>query len=339
MGRLVATCTSYELALVAWAECDDCDDGAMVLPAVPLAKFLAALPAGGIVQLSTINEHNAVLECGQVRAELSGVDVREWPEGATIEEKGTPFELPREALAIGLKATLPFTSDDANRPALYAICLDIGRDRITFASTDGTRLSRYCREHMTGRAGESRYLIPAHMGRELLDNLKRYPDARVLLTADDRTLTAHVGPATVQGRAVEERFPEYTRVIPERDREYTVAVEIAKIAESVARCATICDIAKDSTRKVKVAMKGKQVTVSAEGSTGSVHDAFDLGELFGRRADVGVAVGVDPSKLREALAIFAASYVNVQITDQFSAMLFDSDEIPGLIHVLMPMRL
>lgn len=341
LGRLLATCTSFELALQATAECDDSDDSdttPAVLPAKTLAAFLATLPAGGVVQLTTAANNRVVVECGRVRAEMAGMDPAEWPSEATADDVGSYFEIERADLANAIRTTLPFTSNDVNRPALVAICFDLGgKSGLVACATDGTRLSKFSRPESGKSATPGRYLVASNMARELLDNLKRYPEDRAFLSTNGRYLSAKIGPALIQGRAVEENFPDYSRVIPDYDRDNTLQVTGPQILSALARCAMLSDADKDGLRTVKVTVNGRALTVESDGQAGHASDSVDLGDLFNRGKKV--SVGADPAKLREAVNSFTSEHLNLQIVDQFSPMLITSDEVPGLLHVLMPMRL
>ncbi len=155
--------------------------------------------------------HLRRLEQGVVdaRRELSSVRLLLDPEENPVP---TTLTLPADAWADALRAVRFAVGADPGFPALGGVLLDIGPDALTVVATDRYRLA--VASVPGGAAGWAggppvAAVVPAAFADRVAGL-----DGEVELTVDGSTVTVRCGGEVVEGRVLDEAFPDHRRLLP-----------------------------------------------------------------------------------------------------------------------------
>lgn len=338
MGRLVATATSYETTIQAWAEVEVEDTGCAVMPSALFAKAIGTLPDAALCTLTGDDDRGGgVVEAGRARFELQGFRTVEWPADALEAPAGARrIDLPAKQIAAALRATVPFVSQDGSRPALCGVLLEVGRGTLRAVSTDGYRLGLHRSEVEVGQDVHLRAIVEKLAVAQVLAAIGRDSNAAPFIEAAGRQVAFVVGNTTIRSRVIESEFPDYTRVIPTANAAVALRLNRADLIASIARASALAVYEKvNDSSTIRMECDGSALHFQAD-SVNAGHSRDEMALFAGAHR---FKCGINPAYLIQALRVIDAEIVDVQVSDQFSPILITADECPGLLHVCMPMRL
>lgn len=340
LGKIILTATDYETTVQVWNELEsEGEPGIAVMPGATMAKACGTLPDGAIVTLTaSFDKGGGVVEAGRTRFELEGFKPEEWPDSLldTLGD-GHRTELPAKSLALALRATVPFASDDQSQPALCGVLFEAQRGDLIMVATDGHRLGSFAGSVLPDSV-KLRAIVGSLTMVQLRRALANNPNHEPIVELMGDQIAFIVGNTTIQSRKIAENFPDYSRVIPDHARHACMDFKRADLLETIARAASMATYdKKDEGTMIACECDGKTLHFKARNhGQGQGHDELDL---FGGGGGVRFKCGMNPAYLTQALRVFDGEVVTLQVDDQFSPIRITSDESPGIILVVMPMRL
>lgn len=138
--------------------------------------------------------------------------------------------------------------------------------------------------------------------------------------------------ARLQVKQIEENFPDYARVIPERGDAAVTLVTSALVA-SIRRVSSLGS-PKEAILRVELD-EGHMALEMTYLDFGDAHEDLEVPEYRGSK----LKVGFNPKYLLDVCGVLGAETITIEVSDQFSPCLLHSDEEPGSVFVIMPMRL
>lgn len=212
-------------------------------------------------------------------------------------------------------------------------------DALRFAATDGHRLFCYSRPLPAGAAAMPAGILPrkaCSLVAHIVPKKGAAPEAHCAFSQSK--FSVRVGRVTLVGKLIDGSFPDYTRVIPS-DNPGKLAIPDASAFRAAAEgVAAVCT---EKAKAIVCTMTGEYVTLYASspefGTSAMVVDgpsySFDPG------GPESVPMGVNAKYLLDGLAPFGSEAVEIRVAEgEGSPFRFYSDARPGLIIVLMPMR-
>lgn len=335
---LTFTATDYDVTVVAEVSADVQEPGAVLVNGRALYDVVRALPDGVTLTLTGDANHRLRIEAGKAYYNLNGLSPEEFPVDAGDLASGRGFVFDKSHLETMLKRTLFSVSMDDSRPALNGVLLEIepeapGQARLRMVSTDGHRLSKV--ERTVAAAdydGQKHRCIVHRRGAAELQRILEGSDPSVRIEFVGQNVVFSSDKARLQVRQIEENFPDYGRVIPDRG-DTAVTLATLGLTGSIRRVSSL-GTPKDPLMRVDIG-EGRMALEMQYADYGDAHEEIELPDWTGGR----LKVGFNPKYLLEVCNVLGAENITLEMSDQFSPCLLHSDEEPGSVFVVMPMRL
>lgn len=344
-GTLTFTATDYDITLTTEVSADTPEEGAALVNGRDIFEIVRVLPDGASLELSS-DENNRVLvqmTGGAGRYNLNGLAPDEFPD---VEEEGVGKGLSVEKHHIQqmLAQTLFSASKDESRPALNGVLMEIeaagdGRARITMVSTDGHRLSKVEREvEAADYDGTSHRAIVHRRGAHELVRILDGSDPAVRIELVGRNIVFTSDRARLQIRQIEETFPDYQRVLPDPGDQAVILSRDAFIA-AIKRVSALAS-GKNNLLRMDLTPEdagnpGAMTLEMVHADRGDAHEQLTLPDYKGAK----VSVGFNPGYLLDVCGVLKVDNLLIEVSDQFSPCLLHSEDAPGAMFVVMPMRL
>ncbi len=333
-GMLTATCTNLELTLVARCEVIDLGaEGKVTVPAKLLQGISASLKGGSSIELA-LEENQLSVKSGRYSGSLETLPPEDFPR--LDPDNGAEGVVLKSAMLSKMLAETHFAMAQSDpRYYLNGMLMEIGENGLRLVATDGHRLS--CSETADSRAAEARKGIVPRNSINALRPLLPHSE-EVELALGDNQVQFRLGDQQMTSKLIEGRYPEYRRVIPERQEKPLVANRTA-LETALSRVALVAresrGVRDQRIPLVSVVVKENSVGISTEGGQGA--QAQD--ELEARYHGPEVKVGFNAIYLSDVLRSLQSDEVEVHMRDGNSSVLICAPDSEGVQHIVMPMRL
>lgn len=298
---------------------------------VSAARLAAVLKLGHGDLSATLTEKTLTLRGGQSRFSLPLLPAVDFPL-MPRPGPGTEIALDGADLHRALDLVLPFAAYHDVRYYLVGMLVERKTDELRFVATDGAGLAVL----RVPSPGPDFALI---LSRETCKDLRSLLSAGpVRLLVEERRATLVQGPLTMDAATVDGKFPDWRRVLPEKQAGH--AVLKAGAAHAVLAEAAMMgeeDAARCRLGRLEIGRSGVTVTAGAA-------DAGTYAGLFECSASVTREVAFRVDSLRDVLALFPRdAEIDLQYPADESAggtgpFVFRSPAVPGFSAAYMPTR-
>lgn len=198
-------------------------------------------------------------------------------------------------------------------------------------ATDGHRLGRFERDAPDGADGMPGIIVPRKTVSEVLGlagNADK--ESQVIIQLSDSKVRFEFGKTVLVSKLIDGTFPDYERVIPKGNNKIAT-IDAKTLVTAVDRVATVSS---ERGRAVKFDVGPGQVTLAvnnpdAGSATEQIDAAYDGPEL---------TIGFNANYLKEAIAALGSGETRLELEDGGSPTLIKNDKAPGMLIVVMPMR-
>ena len=327
------TATDMEIELVAKVGAPGGDGGETTVPARKLVDICRTLPDDAPVEFSA-SENRATLRAGRSRFILNTLPATDFPTTDTIEGVVEASVMQRDLKELIDRTQFAMANQDV-RYYLNGLLLEFRGGRLRAVSTDGHRLAQAEVELQdTSDGDEVHQCILPRKGVLELSRLIQNSDEQAAIVVGKASLRASIGDVTFTSRLIEGRFPDYNRVIPQReqcDKEAEIDRELVR--RSLQR-ASILSNEKYRTVRLSFAEGSLQVTANNPDHE-EAEDEVDI-RYTGDAVEIGFNVGY----LIDALGVLPTDEVSIHLSDPGSScLLTPKDDDGSCRYVVMPMRL
>ena len=336
-GFLTATCTNLELTLVARAQLIDiAAEGAVTVPAKLLQGISASLMGGSTIELAQDGNQLSV-RAGRYSGVLETLPAEDFPRldpGNNIEG----VTMKSAVLAKMLSETHFAMAQSDPRYYLNGMLVELSEDGLRLVATDGHRLS--CSEtgdcavveDTDGRKG----IVPRNSINALRPLLASSEEVELAL--GDNQVRFSLADRHMTSKLIEGRYPEYRRVVPER-QERPVLANREALESALSRVALVAresrGVRDQRIPLVSVLVKENVVGISTEGGQGAkAHD-----EIEASYHGPEIKVGFNAMYLTDVLRSLQSEEVEIHMRDGNSSVLICAPEGHTVQHIVMPMRL
>ena len=332
-GMLTATCTNLELTLVARCELIDMsEEGAVTVPAKLLQGISASLKGGSSIALERDGNLLSV-KSGRYSGQLETLPTEDFPQ--LDRENGSEGTAMKSALLAQMLSDTHFAMAQSDpRYYLNGMLFEIAEGSLRLVATDGHRLS--CSETTESGAAEGKGIVPRNSINALRPLLSLSEDVELALSENQVRFT--VGDRQMTSKLIEGRYPEYRRVIPQRQEKPLVANRAA-LETSLSRVALVAresrGVRDQRVPLVSILVKENSVGISTEGGQGA--QAED--EVEASYQGPEIKVGFNAIYLTDVLRSFKSDEVEIHMRDGNSSVLICAPDNEGVKHIVMPMRL
>lgn len=321
---LACTTTNLDMSIRVTVEASVEEVGTVTLPLRQLTAIARDLPDAPITLTSKEPDCTTKVDCEATHYKLLGMDAAEFPAFA-IPEVTMQYQIPQKALRAVLSRTLFAASMDSSRYVLNGVFLQMEKEKLTAAATDGRRLAL----HEVGdivTPTESSLILPIITAQALLPLLND--------TDEDLTLGIAKNQFTISGakmvlysKIVEGTFPNYKQVIPTNNSMH-VTINRARLVQALHRVSLVLTEREDH---VTVSLAENKISVRA--NTAEHGEAKDSWEIEYTHKPLEIAINA--KYLLEPLTISNAETVQLELKDSDSSVAIRDG---NTLSVVMPVR-
>jgi DNA polymerase-3 subunit beta len=307
--------------------------GALTLDAHRLHDIVAKLPDGPVDIEGSALVGSVHLRAGRSKFTLPTLPIEDFPD-LSVGEMTCRFDLAADALADMVDATSFAISTEETRYYLNGIYVHVVGDRLTAVATDGHRLARWSCALPDGAADLPPMIVPRKTCAEL-GRMMKGGTGNVQIEASDTKIRVTQGDTRLTSKLIDGSFPDYLRVIPERETP-TFRVARAELITVIDRIRTIAD---SRGRAIRCQVTPDALTIAM------AQDSADAEEVIGITSGGAedVTIGFNSGYLVEALASLPGDEVAIYLDDPGSPGLVKplgtaATADPARLVVIMPMR-
>ncbi len=334
-GRLKLSATNLEIALSCWVGAQVEEEGAITVPARLLIDFVNSLPSEKIEMTLAPRSRQLKLACARNQATMSGVDADDFPPIPTVEDGGS-LELDPQELHTAISQVVISAATDDSRPVLVGVNAKMEGDQLTFAATDGFRLS--VRHLMLANAVPEpvEVIIPARALAELNRLLPEETDPVQMTLNSTRTqVLFRLKNVELVAQLIQGTFPDYSQIIPE-DHTSKATVDVAEFLRET-RTAAI--FARDGSGIVRLQFTpGEDVAPGKMTISARAEEIGDnLSELDAAIEGEGDKIAFNSKYLQDYLGVLAGGRVTIEMSGPSRQGVLRPVGDDSFVHVLMPM--
>ncbi len=329
---LRVTATDLEIAVKRTCQAEVAKPGAVTIDARKAFEIVREVESD-TVEL-TLEGGELKLTGGKSRFKLVTGDPKEFPSTPVGppagREPGTVVGMSAEQMLDVIDKTVFAAAEDDTRVQLTGALLELpSSGRLRMVATDGHRMAMVDRDVEGGKLARG-VILP----RKGLEEIRRVIDGEkgaVTLSISPGIALVQVGPAELSMRLVEGEFPDYQQVVKKEGKR----VFSADHAAFLGALRRVSILSSDLAKGVRFDLAGGRLRLSAQSPEhGEAHEEIDVrydGEEF--------SIGFNSRYFLQALAVMSgAGRVEVAASDEVSACLVRSEDDPGYLYVLMPLR-
>lgn len=310
-GRLAVTATDLDIEISASAVCEIEADGSACVDAKLLSGIVNKLSGDTVAVLT---DGTLSLKSGRSSFKLQTLPASDFPD-MTHGTFAAEFDVDLAALVAPCQFAI---STEETRYYLNGVFLHTQDGTMRAVATDGHRLSRNVLDMAVDIPG---IIVPRKAVGLLPKGVVNVAvsDTKMRVTKDDIVFVT---------KLIDGTFPDYQRIIP-TGNDKSIVADNASLRASVERVSTISS---ERGRAVKMAFADGNATLSVR------HDNEALDVLPVTYDGDPIEIGFNAAYLIESLANLPAGEVTIALADGGAPALLSAASAPGLLSVLMPMR-
>lgn len=316
------TATDLEVTLSANCEADVEDPGVIALNAPRLLAVLREITSEDI-EIEAVDHYHASIVAGSSKFKLYGGDPRDFPSDRRPAD-GAILDIDSAALCEAV-TRIKFAADSSTgRPNMAGVKMEVVDGTLRFVACDGRRLA-FC-EMAAPSAGNFECLLP----NKAIGLVSRGSGLRGLVRIEVTPGVAYFSSeaGTIATKLISEAFPNYRRIIPEREKK-VVFFNKEELRGAIRRVTALH--VKDSA--ITMAVGGNQATISIiTQEVGECQEPVAIENPSG----ASVTIGINPILLLEALN--SATGAKFPIDFGSGTEPIEVDLLPEFYYLLMPIR-
>ncbi|HOO81605.1 MAG TPA: DNA polymerase III subunit beta, partial [Alphaproteobacteria bacterium] len=322
-GVLSLATTDMDLEIDESVAADIKEPGATTVPAHTLHDIVRKLPEDSDVEL-TLNAEGTQMsvKAGRSQFKLSCLQTTDFPEiGAGDLPNG--FAIPAADLRALIDRTKFAMSTEETRYYLNGIYLhEADQDGVKVlraVATDGHRLARFEMPLPEGAGGMPGIIIPRKTIGELRKLVDEAADA-IQITLSESKIRFAFDHIVLTSKLIDGTFPDYQRVIP-AGNDKIVEVDAKMLTSAVDRVSTISD---GKSRAIKIALNGKQMTVSASSAeSGSATEEVEV------NGETDIEIGFNAKYLLDITSQIEGEGCRLTLADPASPTIIQDNSDPS----------
>jgi len=326
---LTLKATDLDISVIEKVPADIDTFGVVAIPAGTFGDIIRKAPDNATLEFSLTDGGNKLLvTTGKSKFELSTLDSSDFP-AINLLTSENEFKVKPEDLNKLISLTKISMSPEENRHNLNGIYFHTEDGKLIAASTDGHRLS-VSQISMPEGANIPGVII----SKKSILEIKKLLDAcasEVSVIFSSNQVQLSCDNTVFLSKLVDGVFPEYKRVIPEKNENF-FTVKRDDFIGIVDRVAVISD---DKVRSVKLELTGNSLSCYvASNRLGSGKD-----EVTVAYEGEGWNAGFNASYLLEVAQVLSGSEMKIFVKDTLSPILIIDESDEDSLFVIMPMRI
>ena len=333
-GSIVLITTDLEIELIMSVPCEVIKTGEVTIPARKWLDICQNLSDGSQLKIDLKNER-ITIQSGKSRFTLSTLPASEFPRFDDITVKNQ-FTISKKQLKSVFEATHFAMAQQDVRYYLNGLMLEISADQLRAVATDGHRLAikdtSLSLKVDEGNNQEKQIIIPRKAIQELMRILSEEGDeVSVEISPEYIRLRVNEEDITFTSKLIDGRFPDYQRVIPEKQDNFMLA-DRDLLRQTLSRVAILSN---EKYRGIKMVLQADNLQVMANNP--EQEEAQD--ELSVEYSGDQFEIGFNATYLLDSIMAIPNPKVQLTLVDSNSSCLIQSVDDPSAKYVIMPMRL
>ncbi|KKU48259.1 MAG: polymerase III subunit beta protein [candidate division WWE3 bacterium GW2011_GWA2_46_9] len=329
-GRLQLSATNLDMAITTYVGASVVQDGSITIPARILGEFVSHLsPVTLVCHLKGGVLH---VDSERAKSKFNGTAATDFPELPAMPQEGAVIELAPKDFAAAVNSVVFSASIDENRPVLTGVFLSLIGDVLTFAGSDGYRLSERVLS-VGSTSSDFSVVVPAKTLSEIARVLGASEDPiKMAISPQDNLVLFEGGNVLISSRIIDGNFPDHKKIIP---AEHTLSAEFASsdLLEAVKLANVFAKKDAGSVVKLTFDPKGKVSVASAREEVGENNTEF-LATVKGDALELSF----NSKYLLDLLNNVKAEKLRFETNGGLSACVLKPAGQQEYLHIIMPMR-
>ena len=308
------------------------EGGSVTVLASKLVDVVKDLPNSEI-RLTTTSNDRVLLECGNGKYRIIGMDSEEFPM-QMIEGEGDEYlQIEGEVFRNLLERTEFAASTDEVRYFLNGIYFNFLEDRTDVVATDGTQLAIAQCDPLTPPEGVSDFIIPLKAVKELAKTFAESSKVNVALTENVIIFSDNVSVLTT--RIIDGEYPKYGKIVPEEGEiEGYCTADRKEFLQALTR---VSHLSNPKNFSICIEMKEGAEEMVVSTRTPDLGDAEEIVGVYECSKDL--RIGFDSRKIKAALEHVASPTVKMEYSGELKPFVMRPVESGQHLVLAMPMRL
>ena len=331
-NSLTLSATDLEVGVVGVVKAEVIEAGKMTVPARSLYEVVKELP-NQLVSIKEGQNHWIEIKCAKSQFKLVGMNAAEFP-NLPKRTDGNGFQLDAKTLLEMIQKVDFAMSTDETRYNLNGILVETGskegKNYLKLVATDGHRLSLSERT-IDKKVPLNKGVIFPKKGVAEIKRLLEGKEGEVQFWVGEKHAVIDKDEKSLMIRLIDGQFPPYTNVIPQKQKKVLSSPRDVLI-QALRRVAVVTT---DRSRGVKFSISPGNLEISVNNP--------DLGEakeeLAVQYKGATFSVGFNAAYFLDCLGVMEDEQIVLQLNDDVSPCLIQSEFDRGFTHVIMPMRI
>lgn len=329
-NKIKLAATNLETTIITHIEASVSQDGGITVPAKLFRDFITGLSP------STIEAHTEDeilhVKSDKTKSRFNGIDAEEFPELPDIPSGKKFIELDPQIFDVIISLVAFASGTDDSRPIFTGVLLDYKDNYITFASTDGFRLSEK-NLNLKSKMEDFNIVVPA---KALVEVAKIFSASEepIKFGLNESQNKAHffAGDTFVSTSVLDGQYPDYQKIIP-TDTVLSATFPTEEFLEAV-RLTNV--FAKEGNNAIKIRFDPEgYIKISSLAEETGEHESEISAEIEG---DI-IEIAFSSKYLLDYLNNVKTEKILFSTNGNISPCVLKSEENEDFVHIIMPMQL
>ena len=325
--KVSLTTTNLDMAIIDFLPVSSSEDGVVTVPAKLLAEFVANLPKGENIEI-TSTDTKVIISAGKYSSIINGTLADDFPELPEINEKdATVYKISIDEFKTSVNQVIVATSNDLTRPALTGVYFNTYNNTLAIAATDGYRLAE--KKLINNVKNVVSAIVPANSLQEVLRSINDEME-EIEISFNNDLVRFRLGEVEIISKLIDSSFPDYQKLIPKDGNIKTTLnreelIRVTKLAALFARSvggSIICETKKPDSFLVK----------SIANEFGENDSKLDC-----KVEQVG-KINLNSRFLLDALNALEESEIVFKFSDHIAPILLTNKKSDQYTHIIMPLN-
>ncbi|MFH1790440.1 MAG: DNA polymerase III subunit beta [Candidatus Omnitrophota bacterium] len=319
------TATDLDIGISSYVASNMKEAGAITIPAKKLIDIIKEMPQENAVSIVLKKNNMITIDCGKAHFKIIGLPKDEFPQIPEFKNKDN-LTIQQKTLKEMLTVTSFAVSKDETRYVLNGVLMEIEKEKITIAATDGRRLAVSVKQLPEKTNIVKKVIIPAKTIQELQKTLNDDGDVKIYF--GDSQILFDLDKTKIISRLIEGEYPNYEQVIPKEKKE-KIKIKREDLLASARRASLFVN---PDSLAVKVDItKNKMIVSKSAAYIGEVRDEIGV-EYAGRN----ISIGFNPNYIIDVLKSLddESIYFELEDTDKPGVIRKGNE----FIYVVLPMQ-
>lgn len=327
-NTITLSATDLEIGLKTCFSCEVIENGKITISAKKLFEIIKEFP-NDLIHIKEKNNFWIEISCNKSLFNIVGLPPEEFPKFP--EQSHNLIEFDSNLIDKMIDSTVFSVSNDETKFNLTGIFVKFDSGKLSFASTDGHRLSVMSKSlnFDLGDKFKMGFILPKK-GIIELNKIIESNEKLIKIGVTDNLFNYVDENTTFVMRMIDGDFPDYKRVIPEKTNNYST-IEVKKFIDVLKRVSVLSN---EKTKGVKINISNNKLTISS--SNPDFGDAKEELDVIYNGDDI--TIGFNARYIVDILNIIEEEKINFYIKDNISPGMIVPFVNEDYLSVVMPMR-